>query len=79
MVRDDRDLFGQKLASLIENVQLHTSTDSPLKIGLTVQADKILLSVADDGPGIADEERNLVLHRLNLMDERSSMPASDWG
>lgn len=67
-VRGDRGLLGQVLANLIENAIRHTPPGCHINVGLEERRGHIVLSVADNGPGVPENERDLVLRRLYRMD-----------
>ncbi len=79
MVMGDRDLLGQMAANLIENALWHTPRGTHIKLSLTQRADRITLSVADNGTGIPPQERDLVLRRLYRMDRSRSTPGNGLG
>ena len=60
--------MGQVLSNVIENALRHTPTGSVIRIGLEQSADGTLLSIADNGPGIPQTERQSVLQRLYRLD-----------
>jgi len=75
-VRGDRGLLGQVLANLIENAIRHTPPGCHINVGLEERRGHIVLSVADNGPGVPENERDLVLRRLYRMDSsRTSLGA----
>lgn len=63
-VRGDKDLLGQVVANLIENALRHTPNGSTIRLTLRQEGTSVVLSVADNGPGIPEAERALVLRRL---------------
>jgi signal transduction histidine kinase len=69
-VHGDRRLLAQLLINLLENAARHTPAGSVIEVGLAVQDDCAVLSVADDGPGIPPEAREAVLRRFTRL-ERS--------
>jgi signal transduction histidine kinase len=63
-VQGDRDLLGQVVANLIENALRHTPEGSAIRLSLRQEDASVVLAVADNGPGIPEAERALVLRRL---------------
>ena len=78
-VHGDKGLLGQVLANLIENAIRHTPAGSAITISLQKTGPYITLSVADDGPGVPEEERALVLRRLYRMDRSRTTPGAGLG
>ena len=75
-VNGDRGLLGQVLANLIENALRHTPSGTQVDIDLQETDAHIVMSVADNGPGVPEDERELVLRRLYRMDRsRTSLGA----
>ncbi|WP_394154059.1 ATP-binding protein [Loktanella salsilacus] len=79
MVLGDKDLLGQILANLIENALRHTPAGTPITIGLHQAGGDVILSVADQGPGIPQGERARVLQRLYRLDRSRATPGSGLG
>jgi two-component system sensor histidine kinase KdpD len=50
-------LIEQLLLNLLENAARHTPPQSRIAVAARAQGDMIMLSVSDDGPGIAPRER----------------------
>jgi len=78
-VNGDRHLLTQVLANLIGNVLRHTPQGSTIKIDLWRDPGHIGLSVADNGPGIPEEEREKVLRRLYRMEKSRTTEGSGLG
>jgi signal transduction histidine kinase len=60
----DPQLLGQMIVNLVENSLAHTPAGCRIDIGLVHRADAVLLTVSDDGPGIAEEARERALTRF---------------
>lgn len=78
-VTGDRHLLGQVLANLIENAIHHTPRGTTITVGLSVGQDHVDLSVTDNGPGIPEAQRDLVLRRLYRLDTSRSTPGHGLG
>jgi signal transduction histidine kinase len=86
-VRGNRELISQALANLVDNAIKYGATapaqasGSPAAIVLkaTERGDRILLSVADHGPGIAPSDRGRVLERFVRLEQSRSQPGSGLG
>lgn len=75
-VHGDKDLLGQVVANLIENGLRHTPEGTTIRLALRQNAGKVIFSVADNGPGVSEAERPLVLRRLYRL-ERSRTTAGN--
>ncbi|WP_420383674.1 ATP-binding protein [Novosphingobium sp.] len=74
-----RELLAQALSNLVENAICHTPANSKLMIMLRHGPDAIVLSVQDDGPGIAAADRDRVLRRFERLDPTRSRPGFGLG
>ena len=63
-VNGDKELLVQMLANLIENSILYCPEGTAISIGCEAEAGKVKLTVADNGPGIPEEDREKVFQRL---------------
>ncbi len=85
-VRGNRELISQALANLVDNAIKYGASGAgangrPAEIVLkaTERGDRILLSVADRGPGIAPSDRGRVLERFVRLEQSRSEPGSGLG
>jgi signal transduction histidine kinase len=78
-VRGDAELLTQAVTNLIENALVHTPTGS--NIGLSVKQTEggVVMTVADDGPGIPIDERGKVLRRFYRLDASRHSPGAGLG
>lgn len=74
-VLGDRSLLGQVIANLIENALRHTPPDSQI----VFRVDGGQVAITDNGPGIPQEQRDLVLRRLYRLDRSRSTPGNGLG
>jgi signal transduction histidine kinase len=89
-----RELIGQALANLVDNALKHAAPDllvdlepaaargapaNKVSISAKRRADRIELSVADHGPGIALEDRTRVLDRFVRLETSRSRPGFGLG
>jgi signal transduction histidine kinase len=58
--------YAQVVRNLIDNAARHART--AVAVGVTTDDDEVVLSVEDDGPGIADEDRARVFERFTRLD-----------
>jgi signal transduction histidine kinase len=86
-VRGNRELVSQALANLIDNAIKYAGPDSSKANGapaeIVVKAgtegERITLTVADRGPGIADADRGRVVERFVRLEQSRSQPGSGLG
>ncbi|MEE4455188.1 HAMP domain-containing sensor histidine kinase [Novosphingobium resinovorum] len=64
----DRQLLSQLLVNLMENAAMHTPPGTTIRVAVERQARAVMLMVADDGPGIAADQRKLVMRRFGRLD-----------
>jgi two-component system OmpR family sensor kinase len=64
VVEGDPDLLRQVLANLTGNALRHAGPDASVKIAVARDGGTALVRVADDGPGIAPEERERLFERF---------------
>ena len=74
-----RSLLLQMLSNLVENALRHTPEGSEVILRLNRQGKRVLLEVADTGPGIPSEEQEKVLQRLYRLDRSRNTPGSGLG
>jgi len=86
-VRGNRELISQALANLVDNAIKYGASapaeqdGHPVEIVLKAieRGDRILLSVADRGPGIAPSDRGRALERFVRLEQSRSEPGSGLG
>ncbi len=78
-VGGDRDLLFQAVANLVDNALKHVPSGGRVTLSTSPQADGIGLTVADDGPGIPEAERERVLERFYRLDSSRSKPGAGLG
>ncbi|WP_325895081.1 sensor histidine kinase [Grimontia sp. NTOU-MAR1] len=71
MINGDRELLIQQVANLIENALRYCPPGSHiyLRCGEKPEGGKVWLEVSDNGPGIADEDKERVFERLYRVDK----------
>ncbi len=79
IVEGDRALLLQAVANLVENAIQHAPEGTRVACGVRGEADGVVLSVADDGPGVPEAERDRVLRRLYRLDSSRTNPGSGLG
>lgn len=78
-VTGDRNLLGQAVANLIENALRHTPPGTRIDIALARPAGRAVLTVADNGPGIPEAERDKVRRRLYRLERSRTTPGHGLG
>ena len=80
VVRGDGDLLVQAFANLVENALKHAPPGSKVTVGLRRGEDGAATAfVADDGPGVPEEERERVVRRFYRLDRSRSTPGAGLG
>jgi signal transduction histidine kinase len=79
----NRELIGQAMVNLLENAVKYARPDGEgqgrITIGLRREAGRVLIEVADNGPGIAEADRKRVLERFVRLEKSRSEPGSGLG
>jgi signal transduction histidine kinase len=78
-VDGDRHLLAQLLVNLIENAARHTPAGATVTLSVRREADAAVLTVADDGPGIAPDDRERVLRRFARLERSRATPGHGLG
>lgn len=75
----DRDAVLQCLVHLINNACQYSPPGSPVELGYLCQAERVVLQVRDHGPGVPEEERELVFERFRRGSNSAESPGSGLG
>jgi len=85
-VRGNRELVSQALANLVDNAIKYARPDSKLNgepseivVKAGNEGGRIMLTVADRGPGIPDGDRSRVVERFVRLEQSRSEPGSGLG
>jgi signal transduction histidine kinase len=83
-VHGSRELIGQALSNLIDNAIKYgapagAADHAQIVLTAAARGDRVLLSVADSGPGIAEADRARVLERFVRLEHSRSEPGSGLG
>jgi hypothetical protein len=85
-VRGNRELVSQALANLVDNAIKYAGPDrqqngetAEIVVGAGNDGERIMLSVADRGPGIPDADRGHVVERFVRLEQSRSEPGSGLG
>ncbi len=65
LVPIDDVLIEQVLINLLENAAKYTPAGSPVEVSATLRPDEVLVTVADRGPGVPDEERERIFEKFH--------------
>lgn len=76
-----RELIAQALANLIDNALKYGRTTENAMIAVSVrrEANDVLISVADSGPGIGEDDHERVRQRFVRLEDSRSQPGSGLG
>lgn len=82
-IRGNRELLGQALVNLIENALKYfepaEGRTGRITVGARQEQGRILIEVADNGPGIPPEDRKRVLERFVRLEKSRTEPGSGLG
>lgn len=85
-LRGNRELISQALANLVDNAIKYAGpaakangTPSTVTVSARAEGDRVLLSVGDRGPGIAESDRDRVVERFVRLEKSRSIPGSGLG
>jgi signal transduction histidine kinase len=78
-VQGDPELLTQMFVNIVENAITHCPAGTVIAIGSSVDGNSPRAVVADNGPGIPPEERELVFRRLYRLDKSRTTPGSGLG
>ncbi|WP_197418584.1 sensor histidine kinase, partial [Sphingomonas sp. CCH9-F2] len=78
-LRGDRQLLSQAAFNLVENALNHTPPGTTVWIGAARAGTRAILSVRDDGPGIAPADRAAALRRFGRLDASRHQPGHGLG
>lgn len=79
MVEGDRALVAQATVNLVENAIRHTPDGSRVRLSLARRDGRVVLAVADDGPGILADLRPEVLKPFHRLDASRSSAGNGLG
>lgn len=75
----DRELIAQAVTNLIENAQRHTPLGTAIHVALEQAEGRVLIRVADDGPGVAASDRALIAKRFIQLESSRSKEGHGLG
>ncbi len=75
----DRELLVQMIANLLDNALRHTPSGVRIEVAGEPTPEGIIFTVADDGPGVAPEQRTAIFNRFFRADEAKGTPGTGLG
>lgn len=72
-------LLAQALANLVDNAVKYTPAGGRVTIGLSRREGRVVLTVADSGPGVPEADRHRVFDRFCRLESSRSTPGSGLG
>jgi signal transduction histidine kinase len=75
----DGDLLSEMLANLLDNAIRHTPQGSHIEVSLLNHGSQLVVSVADDGPGVPPAEREWIFRRFYRAEGGISMAGTGLG
>jgi signal transduction histidine kinase len=83
MLRGNRELLGQALVNLVENalkyIERAAGEGGRVTVGVRQAVGRVLIEVADNGPGIPEGERERVVERFVRLEKSRTEPGSGLG
>lgn len=78
-VEGDRSLLTQLFANLIENCLQHTPPGTKILLNAEDRGSKIIVSVSDDGGGVAEDDREKILQPFFKVDKSRTSTSNGLG
>jgi signal transduction histidine kinase len=75
----DEDLLSEMLANLVENAIKHTPEGTAIEVALTGQNGVLVAAVADNGPGVPDQDRTRIFRRFYRLEHSLTKPGNGLG
>jgi signal transduction histidine kinase len=79
LVLGNRELLAQSIGNLLDNARVHTPAGTAIRLTLTSDGRVARLSVADEGPGIAAQDRRRILQRFVRGEASRTTPGAGLG
>lgn len=78
-INGQRELVAQLFVNLLDNALRHTPEGAEIAVSLEESASRAVLTVSDNGPGIAEEDRARVFERFVRLDRSRTTPGHGLG
>lgn len=78
-IRGDRELLTQMTANLVDNAIRHARGGRRIEVRVAAGPRGVRLSVADDGPGVPEAERERIFRRFHRLERSRTTPGSGLG
>jgi signal transduction histidine kinase len=78
-VLGDRHLLSQAFANIFDNAIKYSPSESILRVSLSVESDKVVIVVADNGPGIPPEFYDKITDKFFRLESSRSTPGNGLG
>lgn len=78
----DANRIHQVVANLLANARVHTPVNTQIKVAITQSEKEVQISVADNGPGLSEVDRDRIFERFYRVDpsrQRTSAEGSGLG
>ncbi|WP_147172573.1 HAMP domain-containing sensor histidine kinase [Pseudomonas sp. SJZ079] len=79
LINGNRELLAQSLINLLENAIKFSPRGGVIRCALRLEGSRVCVEMADQGPGIAAQDRQQVLQRFVQLDSSRSTPGSGLG
>ena len=79
VIEGDEELLTQALANLLENAIRHVPAPGQIAVSVSRAEEAVRLDVADNGPGVAESERDRIFQRLYRLDRSRTTAGSGLG
>jgi signal transduction histidine kinase len=78
-VRGDRERLRQVIQNLVDNAVKYSSAGGRVHVSATADDGHVLIDVADQGPGIPPEDRELIFEKFGRSSSGTAKPGSGLG
>ena len=75
----DEELVRRLIANLVDNAVRHTADGTAVRVAITGEADRFVITVSDEGPGIPPESQRHIFERFYRADAARSRSEGNGG